>query len=141
MIGIDQRTETEERMGAWGAGTFDNDDALDWLDDLLDGADDAIRDALESTGADPLEAPDASSALAAAEVVAAALGRPAADLPGEVSDWLEEHGTKQAAALAPLARQAVDRVRQNSELKDLWEETDPAEWTAAVDDLLARLSS
>ncbi len=126
-------------MGAWGAGTFDNDDALDWLDDLMDGADDAIRDALESTGADPLEAPDASSALAAAEVVAAALGHPAADLPGEVSDWLEEHGTKQAAALAPLARQAVERVSANSELKDLWDEGDPAGWNAAVDDLRQRL--
>jgi len=132
-------------MGAWGAGTFDNDDALDWLDDLVDGADDAIRDALqtalESTGADPLEAPDASSALAAAEVVAAALGRPAADLPGEVSDWLEANGAKSAAALAPLARQAVERVRANSELRKLWEESDPGEWLAAVDDLLSRVPS
>lgn len=126
-------------MGAWGAGTFDNDDALDWLDDLVDGADDAIRDALESTGAEPLEAPDASSALAAAEVVAAALGRPAADLPGEVSDWLQASDARSAAALAPLARQAVERVRANSELKDLWEESDPAKWTAAVDDLRKRL--
>lgn len=126
-------------MGAWGAGTFDNDDALDWLDDLVDGASDAIRLALEATDAEQLEAPDASSALAAAEVVAAALGHPAAELPGEVSDWLEQNGTKSAAALAPLARQAVERVRQNSELKDLWEEADPSEWTAALDDLRKRL--
>jgi hypothetical protein len=131
--------ETEERMGAWGAGTFDNDDALDWLDDLVDGASDAIRGALEATEAESIEAPDASSALAAAEVVAAALGNPAADLPGEVSDWLEANGAKSAAALAPLARQAVERIRANSELKDLWEETDPSEWTAAVDDLHKRL--
>jgi hypothetical protein len=126
-------------MGAWGAGTFDNDDALDWLDDLVDGADDAIRDALEATDAEHIEGPDASSALAAAEVVAAALGHPAADLPGEVSDWLEANDAKSAAALAPLALRAVDRVRQNSELKDLWEESDPAEWNAAVDDLRKRL--
>ena len=33
-----------------------------------------------------------------------------------------------AAALAPLALRAVERVRANSELKDLWEESDPAEW-------------
>lgn len=126
-------------MGAWGAGTFDNDDALDWLDDLVDGAGDAIRLALEATDAEQLEAPDASSALAAAEVVAAALGHPAAELPGEVSDWLEQNGTKSAAALAPLARQAVERVRASSELKELWEETDPSEWTAALDDLRKRL--
>lgn len=126
-------------MGAWGPGSFDNDDALDWLDDLVDGASDAIRAALEATDAEYLEAPDASSALAAAEVVAAAAGRPAADLPGEVSEWLEEHGTRQAAALAPLARRAVERVRRDSELKELWEEGDPSEWLAAVDGLLERL--
>jgi hypothetical protein len=126
-------------MGAWGPGSFDNDDALDWLDDLLDGASDAIREALEATDAEELEAPDASSALAAAEVVAAAAGKPAPDLPGEVSDWLEEHGPKQATELAPLARRAAERIRRDSELRDLWEENDPTAWFDAVDDLLARL--
>ena len=64
-------------MGAWGALAFDNDDACDWAGDL-DAVDDfslveAAFDTVESAAY--LEAPDASNALAACEVVARAAGR------------------------------------------------------------------
>ena len=127
-------------MGAWGPGPFDNDDALDWIDDLVEGGAGSVYATLEvAADGDPPEAPEASMALAAAEVVAAANGAPVRDLPGEVLDWLAEHAGALPADLVPLARRAVERVRRDSELKDLWEETDPAAWYAALDDLLRRL--
>jgi len=78
-------------MGAWGAGNFENDDALDWLAVLqaegLPAAGAAIQDVL-TLADDYLEAPTCCAALAAAEVIAALRGRPASRLPDELVEWL-----------------------------------------------------
>lgn len=102
-------------MGAWGNGSFDNDDAADFLADVTDGADLALVREIFATvlGAeDYLEAPDASQAIAGAEIVAAAAGRPtpAAQEEEELSEWL---GRVRPTADPDLIRQAVqvlDRV-------------------------------
>src|SRR5215468_1909995 len=65
-----------EPMGAWGHGSFENDDAADWVHEFeLQGAS-AVVSALEYISRFPeeeyLEAPGASVAIAAAEIVAAA---------------------------------------------------------------------
>jgi len=78
-------------MGAWGAGNFENDDALDWLAVLqaegLQAAGGAIQDVL-TLADDYLEATTCCAALAAAEVIAALRGRPASRLPDELVEWL-----------------------------------------------------
>ena len=129
-------------MGAWGAGSFDNDDAVDWLVDLQESTGlTAIEAAFAAVeGSEEPDAPDASAAIAAAEAVAALHGRPPAELPGEITDWLAAAGSRPGPALAERARAAVQRVRASSELKELWEESDPAEWYGHVDELLSRLS-
>lgn len=130
-------------MGAWGHGTFQNDDALDLLDDLVDGGDERmLREALDtaiSTAAEYLEASDASSALAAAEIVAALRGRPAADLPDEAVEWAQ--GRPAASDdLVDRARQAVAAVLGDSELRDLWAETEELPmWQGSVEELRERL--
>lgn len=129
-------------MGAWGAGSFDNDDALDWCAELeaegLPAAGGALRAAKELAD-DYLEAPESSMALAAAEVVAALRGRPAADLPEHVAAWVAAHPDDPGDDLVRLAREAVDAVAAGSELAELWGEVDDAEWRAAVADLRSRL--
>jgi hypothetical protein len=134
-----------ERMGAWGPGSFENDDAMDWLADLVDGGGmDVVESAFHGVAdAEYLEAPEASSAVAAAEVVAALAGRPPAELPDEAAEWVAAHGRPPGDRLVRQARAAVQRVRADSELKELWEEDGdgPNEWHAAVDDLLRRLGS
>ncbi|HEX8395596.1 MAG TPA: DUF4259 domain-containing protein [Longimicrobium sp.] len=128
-------------MGAWGAGIFDNDDAVDWLADLSVSRDpNALDAALSAAAAEYVEAPDASVALAAAEVVAALNNRPAADLPGEIEEWIAGAGPLPSPELTGRAHAAVERVRTDSELKELWEETDPTEWFSHLNDLLRRLS-
>ena len=114
-------------MGAWGSGSFENDDAMDWVIDLEEAGDLSIlTDAFEAVtdqDADDLEAPDCAAALAAAEVVAAMAGRPAAALPDEVTAWIA--GREPASGpLKALARRAVDKVLAGSELAELWEESD-----------------
>lgn len=130
-------------MGAWGAGCFDNDDALDWLAEFSDSDNGSIvREALAivaERSADELDASAESEALAAAEVVAAALGRPAPKLPEEVYQWLEKHDQGELKELVPLARAAVSSIQAHSELRDLWAESSLENWLEAVQELETRL--
>jgi hypothetical protein len=130
-------------MGAWAHGSFDNDDAMDWVGEL-EGVEGAapISEAFETVLAadDYVEAPEASMGLAAAEVVAALLGKPAAALPAEVTAWVAGEKPPKAA-LVKKAQRVVERVLTDSELKDLWAESeDSAKWQQEVEGLLRRLS-
>ncbi len=130
-------------MGAWGAGVFENDDALDWIDEFIEERESAsIVDTLELIAvADPdeREAPECSEALAAAELVAAMAGRGSAMLPEDAASWASSNPPSDASLLK-LAAKAVHAVLDDSELRDLWEESDdPKEWKTAVEDLERRL--
>ena len=133
-------------MGAWGAGTFQNDTALEWLAQLEDSSDDsllrtAIEPAAAITRAGELDSGAAAIALAGAEVVAAAKGQPGADLPEGLSGWLEQFGGAVGDDLPIPARQAVERIAASSELKDLWDEAGDNDWNEVVGDLRARLAT
>jgi len=140
-------------MAGWGTGSFENEDAQDFLGQLKSlGIDDLKR--ILARAADQegyLEAPESSIAVAAAEVVAAQVdsakvvaekkeaSSPAA--PREIADWTNRNQTAVPPDLVDLARRAVERVRTNSELKDLWLEAEGLnEWSAALRDLQQRLS-
>ena len=133
-------------MGAWGTGNFANDSALDWVADLDEQQDglayieQTLRFVLEETEAYVGERA-MSSALAAAEVVAAMRNRPASYIPDGAEQWVKTHGEVDPQRVEPLAEQASEvarQIRDDSELRELWD-ADP-EWLAVVDDLLARLS-
>ena len=130
-------------MGAWGAGPFENDAALDWAWDLEETGWKAVRDALSAvTVAGSIEADEASCALAAAEVVAASLGNPMTGLPETVSTWVTQHGSDVAADVAHAACDGVVRVATDSELRALWDESGEAEeWRDAVVNVQLRLAS
>jgi Domain of unknown function (DUF4259) len=128
-------------MGTWGSGPFDNDDAADWAWSLTDSADDAVLRAalLAPLAAAKTEAPEGQVAIAAAEVVAAGLGRPSPALPEEVAAWVAAHPLPWAELAGP-ARQAISRLRASSELRDLWAESgEGAAWAANVEHLERRL--
>jgi poly-gamma-glutamate capsule biosynthesis protein CapA/YwtB (metallophosphatase superfamily) len=127
-------------MGAWGSAAFENDDALDWVWELEESTDDAVvRAALTvALDAEELEAPEASCALAAAEVVAAAGGAPVSSLPDGVRAWVAAH--ELPADLRGLAREAVTRIAERSELRQLWDEAGGDDWRDGVSALQARLA-
>lgn len=130
-------------MGAWGSGSFENDDALDWADALGESTDASILlEAFQAVLAvDYVEAPDAAVALAAAEVVAAARGSPTSELPPSVALWLGAHSDAVGTETVRTAIAAVDRVAApHSELRELWIESGDREWQTAVADLQRRLT-
>lgn len=130
-------------MGTWGPGSFENDDALDWVAELANSGDDnPIIDALNSVIDQADEHPEASdceAAIAAAEVVAAWMGEPSEDYPEEVEEWVEGRPAPPATMISQ-ARYVTEAILENSELKDLWKESDEFEkWQTSVNDLLGRL--
>jgi hypothetical protein len=135
-------------MGAWSHESFGNDTACDWAGDLQEGDDivpvEAALDAVLEVGDDYLEAPEASEAIAAAEVVARLQGHfGLRDAYSESLDqWIAQRGITPSADLATKARQVLDRIlSEPSELLELWEEDgEPGEWRAAVIALKDRIA-
>lgn len=132
-------------MGAGGTGTFDNEDAVEWIAGFGGDGTNEIEEAFENINeldsGDYIEADVAAHALAAAEVVAAARDGDTSRLPEDAVEALTEGADKiNAAKLLPAARKAVTRVLKNSELKEQWEDSPDAEdWEDNVRELLERL--
>ena len=118
--------------GAWGPGNFDNDDALDWAGQCVasKGASVIAATLQSALQAGAIEAPDGAMAIAAAEVVAAAKGKPGKALPRVLRDWLERQPKADIARLAPIARKALVRVKDPklSEVAQLWRESGDKQW-------------
>jgi hypothetical protein len=100
-------------------GSFASDDAADWLLNL-----------------------EEVEAIAAAEVVAAAVGRPSSGLPDSAARWVARHPGAVRAAVRAKALAAVRRVADRSETRELWHGSgDFDEWRAMIDDLSDRLAA
>lgn len=131
-------------MGIWGPGSLENDDALVWVADLESFSDDELiveaLNAVINQADDYPEEPGCSVAIAAAEVVATQLGNPSEDCPEEIETWVEERPAPSATRITQ-ARQVIEAIQTNSELKDFWKEAGSLdEWQAVMEDLLSRLS-
>src|SRR5580704_17883109 len=77
-------------MPGWGTGSFENEDAQNFLRQLSSIGIDDLRSILAhaADNNDYLEAPDSSVAIAAAEVVATAKGKPPQTVPREIAEWI-----------------------------------------------------
>ena len=127
------------------AKTFENDDAVEWLDGFGSDGASAVQSALdavlEQEPGSYIEAIEAAHALAAAEIVAAARDGDTVRLPKDAVARLRENaGAINTAKLVGPARKAVTRIIKSSELQESWSEgPDSDEWDDSVNDLLERL--
>jgi len=131
-------------VGAWGAGSFENDAALDWAAGVQSV--DQVRNAFErlkARGAGAVDADLASEVVAAAETVALLLGRKSPGVPDELAQRLAD-AREPDADLYHSARSAVLQVMRNSELAELWEEaaqeSGTNEWLEELTRLIDRLN-
>jgi hypothetical protein len=128
----------------WGAGLIQDDLATDFATHIVEGDGLAVmRRALTAAGQarGHLVYELAVHALIAGEVLAALGGRPAAAMPPELQDWVAAHRDGAVSdALWPLAQTAVGRVKEDSEISELWARSNQfGWWIKKVDDLLGRL--
>lgn len=134
-------------MGAWSHEPFGNDDANDWAYDLEGVSDfslieEALDQALEAE--DYLEAPEASTAVAAVEVLAKLLGRGTQDdaYTEKVDAWVQSVYLQPSPALLKKAQRVLKRVAgKNSELKELWDEDDDGAWATSIAALKQAISA
>ncbi|AXV83359.1 DUF4259 domain-containing protein [Ralstonia solanacearum] len=134
-------------MGAWSHESFGNDDACDFAADVAATDDlslvESSLDTVLAAGDDDLEAPEASQAIAAAEVIARLQGRwGLRDAYSEnVDAWAERTKIAPRRDIVHKAQQALDRIlSEPSELLELWQESEDGDkWSDAVRELRGRL--
>ncbi|MBP0115728.1 DUF4259 domain-containing protein [Bradyrhizobium vignae] len=132
--------------GGWAADTLSNDNASDLLDQIVpNGSVESIRSALDAALSPVSTIGDetASRALAAAELVAAMMGNPAAHLPAPSRKWAALHSIDANRDLIDSAVRAVDRILKDSGAQELMREggaKNLRDWQVSVTNLQARLS-
>ena len=128
----------------FGTGPFENDDAMDFIGDLIDEDDiEVLLDEVEGWEAvapgEPFHIADSARIIAAAEVIAAVGGRPHPRLPRDIAYWVSEREIPVEALrrrLLPL----LARVRRDSDLATSWIATAERQaWDTHVRDVAERL--
>lgn len=124
-------------MGAWGVGSFDNDESRDWLANLRESPrpgwriiDHTLRNARTKETSDELRA------VAAAEIVAVAAGHSPLRIPTEAIEIARTLGTP-PASIVTEAHAVIGLLINESELKELFE-NDP-DWLQEMESLRQRL--
>ena len=132
-------------MGAWSHEAFGNDTACDWAYGLQEVDDlSLVEAALAAVAPDGyLDASEATEALAAIEVIARLRGHAGySNAYTEVADdWVAATRLVPPEPLVQRALDVLDRiVGDESELKELWDDSDSAaDWQASLADLRERL--
>ena len=129
-------------MVGWGSGSFENEDAQNFLGRLNSVEVGDLKQMLvNAADQDYVGAPESSVVIVVAEVVATARGKPPQAVPNQIAEWVSKIDGAPSSEMSELARLAVYKVRTNSELKDLWLEAEGLnEWSAVLRDLQDRLS-
>ena len=130
-------------MGIWGYKAFENDAAVDFLAELEETSRKSallvrcFRGVKKQNANSDVEA----AAICAAEVVASALdGQTSERLSLELAGWLLSRDVVERQEWARSADTAVEGVLRQSELKELWAESDDgAKWLDQLERLRGRL--
>jgi Domain of unknown function (DUF4259) len=144
---LKMRVTEAGNMGSWGRGNFENDDAVDWIEALVDGDDttaieSALHEVTTAAANDYVNSNESRRALAAAEIVAAARGFPADELPEWAIDWVATHDVPRGYETVTLALDAIQRIATDSELRVVTEEAQLMDvWIDVLDDLVRRLTT
>ncbi|MBS2963452.1 DUF4259 domain-containing protein [Actinocrinis puniceicyclus] len=130
-------------MGTWQVGPFDNDDAMDFFDEVEETPDSEVPPKLRETLVAVVERPgkvelqEGHVAVAAACLVAAGRSRAAATGNSSVDAWLTAHRPQVTAEDQRVALAALDRVTgPDSEWMALWANTPSS---AALEERIASL--
>ena len=133
-------------MSAWGISNFENDTALDWVNEVIDSKEvenfkESVELFLKSFSVENTSLMDCSKFLAIAETMAALLGSPGQDFPEELQDWIETKYIKIEASTVESAKRGVQMIMNDSEAKEMYLDSGYFKsWQKAQKDLIKRLS-
>lgn len=136
-------------MGTWSHEPFGNDIANDWAYQLAGVQDwsvvEAAFDAVLESPEEYIESEQGSQVVAAAEVLAKALGRGTQSdaYTEKVEEWLQLMAMAPPAELRGKAKGALARILgEDSELNELWVESgEPDPWRDSVSALIAAMGN
>lgn len=132
-------------MGTWGLGTFEDDIACDWLEDLHDSDPIAFFTAcLDLEGLEELDYLACIGVVCTSEILCAHATEPRHDLPESANQWLIQNRELALSGFLPRCIDGLRRVADpKSEMSMRWE--DGAEnfvaWKNHISDLQQRLQS
>jgi hypothetical protein len=128
-------------MGTWGNSNFDSDAALDFLNELnVQNIIQALTQAFELQ-IDYIDDEQGSRTLAAAEILAAAKDKNISRIPQQAQPLVRK--LTPTTVMCSDARQAVNRIMQSSETKELHAELpmeEYAAWENSLKSLIQRLN-
>ena len=132
-------------MAIWGYGSFDNDSARDFMAEVVQDGEVALREAFEvvlDPDMDYVEVEEGARTLAAAEILAAVLmGDTQRLTDAGLRHWVQNADKTSLSDLRGLAAEALNRVlAPESELPEQWEDTaDSGAWLSDVQRLRSTL--
>jgi len=132
-------------MGSWGLGTFEDDIACDWLEDLQESDPIAFfEQCLDLSDHQYVEFLACVGVVCTAEIIHSLISEPRTGLPEAAHQWLGEHRRLNILPFIPDAIAGLRRVMgPDSEMRELWEDNDAmhCDWMIQMRDLVKRLES
>ena len=123
--------------GAWGAGSFQNDSALDWAQEEITPLKSSkvlifAFNQLPKSGY--IQVDMCSEVVAAAEIVASMKDGNMDNLPKEVAIWAKRNENAFSNHLASQAIEAIEICsnKKRSELAQLWDDSSNNEWITVI---------
>ncbi len=114
-------------MGSWNNKPFGNDTALDWFYDLEQSKSphemilNTLNKVLQQNESDSSEEEEA---IAAVSIIASSAEEPIKGCSAEIKSWINISGFSATSELKKLSVKALDHILNDSELHNLWEESD-----------------
>lgn len=126
-------------MGTWGIGIFENDDSMDFASEVETRSDvKLINEALDKVVKEKIviNAEVASRALAAACLVKTGITGDISLIPFELPGWMSKTALSEWQKLRNKSIIAIQRVKNESELRDLFSTTEYfQDWLKLIEDL------
>ncbi|MAW65950.1 MAG: hypothetical protein CMD18_07130 [Flavobacteriales bacterium] len=133
-------------MSAWGISNFENDTALDWVNEVIhrkevENFKESIDGFLKSFSLEETSLNDCSIFLTLAETIAALLGAPGQDFPEELQDWIETKYIKIESSTIDNAKKGVQLIMNGSEVREMYLDSGYfTPWEKTQKNLIKRLS-
>lgn len=133
-------------MSAWGISNFENDTALDWVNEIIQeneitSLEESIKSFLQDFSVESKSLIDCSKFLTIAETVAALMGKPDTDFPEELKEWVDSKSFNIDQVTIDATKKGVKLIMTDSEAKEMYLDSGYFKsWEKAQSNLIKRLS-